>query len=280
MLLWCSLLIWLMQHKIRSVIQTHKPSGFGFHEWSVLGFSGRGWWVVGGFGISLVFRPHISSKKLKQTKIKPESLIVCLPNGPSNPENWYLEFPFFRSSPWTNEFKFWEQAVAWATFLFIGCSQIHHLSCCLAIYHRAMKEKKSLQTVWCFHPQNQMSNTSCRGVKTSQSPPLYPNGRNERMFCLHSQLELWLWRRRKRVGNRQKLTNKNTQKNKTKTQDVESIMNKLFQYKYIILNISLRKAYFVHKQNKTGKKTLIDAEGVASNGCGSWETLKKTWRMF
>lgn len=31
---------------------------------------------------------------------------------------------------------------------------------------------------------------------------------------------------------------KNTQKNKTKTQDVESIMNKLFQYKYIILNIS------------------------------------------
>lgn len=71
------------------------------------------------------------------------------------------------------------------------------------------------------------------------------------------------------MGNPQKLTNKNTQKNKTKTQDVESIMNKLFQYKYIILNISLRKADFVHKQNKTGKKTLIDAEGVASNGCGS-----------
>lgn len=275
-----------MQHKIRSVIQTHKPSGFGFHEWSVLGFSGRGWWVVGGFGISLVFRPHISSKKLKQTKKKTWVTDCLSPQWAQQPGKLifgisvFQEFPLNKWIQILRELDDCSTAVAWATFLFIGCSQIHHLSCCLAIYHRAMKEKKSLQTVWCFHPQNQMSNTSCRGVKTSQCPPLYPIGRNERMFCLHSQLELWLWRRRKRVGNPQKLTNKNTQKNKTKTQDVESIMNKLFQYKYIILNISLRKADFVHKQNKTGKKTLIDAEGVASNCCGSWETLKKTWRMF
>lgn len=34
------------------------------------------------------------------------------------------------------------------------------------------------------------------------------------------------------------LQKKTTQKNKTKTQDVESIRNKLLQYKYIILNIS------------------------------------------
>lgn len=146
------------------------------------GFRGGvgGWW--GGFGISLVFRPHISSKKLKQTKKHLSHWLSVSPMGPATRKThiWNSVFPEFPLNKWIQilrELDACSTAVAWATFLFIGCSQIHHLSCCLAIYRRAMKEKKSLQTVRCFHPPNRMSDTLCWGVKTSQCPPLYPIGK-------------------------------------------------------------------------------------------------------
>lgn len=240
MLLWCSLLIWLMQHKIRSVIQTHKPSGFGFHEWSVLGFSGRGWWVVGGvWDFSRIPTTHFVKKNWN--KQKKTWVTDCLsPQWAQQPGKLIFGIPVFQEFPlnkWIQilrELDACSMAVAWATFLFIGCSQIHHLSCCLAIYRRAMKEKKK-------PPNCSMLSSSKPDVKyvvlrreDLSMSAVVPHWK-EMKGCSVSTVS---WNCGCGGGVRGWGIPKNLQKKQTKTQDVESIRNKLLQYKYIILNIS------------------------------------------
>lgn len=111
------------------------------------GFRGGvgGWW--GGLGF-LSYSDHTFRQK-NWNKQKKTWVTDCLsPQWAQQPGKLIFGIPVFQEFPlnkWIQilrELDACSTAVAWATFLFFGCSQIHHLSCCLAIYRRAMKEKK------------------------------------------------------------------------------------------------------------------------------------------